>query len=78
MTRLLVVSRSAALAQRLRADHVVVEHPVELVGELPNQQPGDVLVLDLGDPDAALRALESLRAKGSRAPAVIVSGYQPS
>lgn len=78
MTRLLVVSHSAILVQRLRDVHEVIEHPVDHTDDLSGEPAGDVLVLDLKTPDAALRMLESLRARGSRAPALIVAGHQPA
>jgi CheY-like chemotaxis protein len=77
MARLLIVSRSMALAMRLADQHEVIEHPVdELDSLLPNLD-ADVLVLDLGDPVLAVNTVNSLREAERDTPVLLVSGYQP-
>ena len=78
MARLLVVSRSMALAMRLADAHEVIEHPVEDIDHLMPPPGVDVVVLDVGEPAAAIHALDRLRAGGHETPALIVSGYQPA
>src|SRR4249920_379345 len=76
MARLLLVTRSMALALRLADTHDVIEHPAEELDTLSPDPDVDVLVLDVASPATALRVLESLRAQGHRVPILIVSGYQ--
>src|SRR4051812_40482202 len=77
MARLLIVSRSMALAMRLADQHEVVEHPVdELDGLLPHLD-ADVLVLDVGDPVLAVNTVNVLREAEQVIPVLLVSGYQP-
>ncbi len=78
MARLLVVSRSMALAMRLADAHEVIEHPVEDIEHLVPPSGVDVVVLDVGEPAAAIHALDRLRGGGHDTPALIVSGYQPA
>jgi len=78
VARLLVVSRSMALAMRLADAHEVVEHPVEAIDEITPNPDVDVVVLDVGEPQAAIEALDRLRATGDSTPVLIVSGYQPA
>jgi hypothetical protein len=78
MARLLVVSRSMALAMRIADDHDVVEYPAERLEELAPGQDVDVVVLDLGEPSAAMQALDRLRERGFPTPVLLVSGYQPA
>lgn len=78
MARLLVVSRSMALAMRLADVHDVVEHPVEAIDDISLHGDIDAVVLDVGEPHAAIHALDRLRASGDTAPVLIVSGYQPA
>ena len=61
MARLLVVSRSMALAMRLADVHDVVEHPVEAIDDISLHGDIDAVVLDVGEPHAARHALEKLR-----------------
>src|SRR4051794_6218079 len=77
MARLLIVSRSMALAMRLADQHEGVEHPVdELDGLLPHLD-ADVLVLDVGDPVIAVNTVNVLREAEQVIPVLLVSGYQP-
>jgi hypothetical protein len=77
MARLLIVSRSMALAMRLADQHEVIEHPAdELDSLLPNLD-ADVLVLDLGDPLLAVNTVNSMREAELDTPVLLVSGYQP-
>lgn len=78
MARLLVVSRSMALAMRIADDHDVVEYPVEGLDELAPEPGVDAVVLDLGEPKAAMQTLDRLRSSGCDTPVLIVSGYQPA
>ena len=50
VARLLVVSRSMALAMRIADDHDVVEYPVEGLEELAPGPDVEAVVLDLGEP----------------------------
>ena len=77
MARLLVVSRSMALALRLADAHEVSEHPADDVEKLVPDPGIDVMVLDVGEPAVATGVLERLRARGSTTPVLVVSGYQP-
>jgi hypothetical protein len=78
MARLLVVSRSMALAMRIADDHEVVEYAGERLEELAPGQDVEVVVLDLGEPLAAMQTLDRLRERGFTTPVLIVSGYQPA
>ena len=78
MPRLLVVSRSMALAMRIADDHDVVEYPVENLEELAPAPDVDAVVLDLGEPAAAMQTLDRLRSRGHDTRVLIVSGYQPA
>ncbi|MBI4940178.1 MAG: hypothetical protein HY830_05475, partial [Actinobacteria bacterium] len=78
MARLLVVSRSMALALRLADSHEVVEHPAEALDSLDPDGQIDVVVLDVGEPATAVSVLDTLRRRGSAVPVLIVSGYQPA
>ncbi len=78
MARLVVVSRSMALAMRIADDHDVAEVPVEQLAELTPGPEVEVVVLDLGEPSAAMQALDRLRERGCTTPVLIVSGYQPA
>jgi hypothetical protein len=78
MARLLVVSRSMALAMRIADDHDVVEYPVEALEELAPEPDVEAVVLDLGEPYAAMQALDRLRSRGHDTRVLVVSGYQPA
>ena len=77
MARLLIVSRSMALAMRLADQHQVVEHPADDLDSLLPNLDADVLVLDLGDPVLAVNTVNSLREADQSIPVMLVSGYQP-
>jgi hypothetical protein len=78
MARLLVVSRSMALAMRIADDHDVVEYPVEALEDLAPAPDVEAVVLDLGEPQAAMQTLDRLRSRGFDTRVLIVSGYQPA
>src|SRR3954469_1846677 len=78
MARLLVVSRSMALAMRIADDHDVVEYPVEALEDLAPEPDVEAIVLDLGEPYAAMQTLDRLRSHGYDTRVLIVSGYQPA
>ena len=78
MARLLVVSRSMALAMRLADAHEVIEYPVDQVTQLAPGDDIDAIVLDLGEPSVAIQALDRLRGSGYTTGVLMVSGYQPS
>jgi hypothetical protein len=78
MARLLVVSRSMALAMRIADDHDVVEYPAERLEDLAPGEDVEAVVLDLGEPSSAMQALDRLRDRGFATPVLIVSGYQPA
>ncbi len=78
MARLLVVSRSMALAMRLADAHEVIEFPMERATQLAPGDDIDAVVLDVGEPTAAIQALDRLRGAGYTTPVLVVSGYQPS
>ncbi|MGZ4603062.1 MAG: hypothetical protein ACXV0U_05625, partial [Kineosporiaceae bacterium] len=78
MARLMVVSRSMALAMRIADDHDVVEFPVERLEELTPREDVEAVVLDLGEPAAAMQTLDRLRERGFDTRVLIVSGYQPA
>lgn len=78
MARLLVVSRSMALAMRLADAHEVIEHQVDAIDGLTAPVDVDVVVLDVGEPTMAIHALDQLRTDGDTTPVLIVSGYQPA
>src|SRR4051812_3791748 len=78
MARLLVVSRSMALAMRIADDHDVVEYPVEALEDLAPEPDVEAVVLDLGEPHAAMQTLDRIRSGGHDTPVLIVSGYQPA
>jgi hypothetical protein len=78
MARLLVVSRSMALALRLADTHEVVEFPVDDLDKLAPDRHLDAIVLDVGEPALAIRTLDRLRGRGDTTPLLIVSGYQPA
>ncbi len=67
-----------ALAMRLADVHEVIEHPVEAIDQVSPGPDVDVVVLDVGEPAAAIYALDRLRATGDTTPVLIVSGYQPA
>ena len=76
MARLLIASRSMALALRLADVHEIVEHsPDELDDLLPGEDV-DAVVLDVGDPRVAVDAVRRLRGLGYETPVLLVSGYQ--
>lgn len=77
MARLLIASRSMALALRLADAHEVVEHPADNVHRLAPGDDIDVVVLDVGEPALALETVQRLRDQGSSIPMLLVSGYQP-
>jgi hypothetical protein len=77
MARLLIVSRSMALAMRLADQHEVVEHPADQLDTLLSNLDADVLVLDVGDPVLAVNTVNSLREADQVIPVLLVSGYQP-
>ena len=64
MARLLVVSRSMALAMRIADDHDVLEYPVEALEDLAPEPDVEAVVLDLGEPHAAMQTLDRLRSGG--------------
>jgi len=78
MARLMVASRSMALAMRIADDHDVVEFPVERLADLTPGPDIEAVVLDLGEPSAAMHALDRLRERGFDTRVLIVSGYQPA
>src|SRR3712207_4224164 len=78
MARLLVVSRSMALAMRIADDHDVLECPVEALDDLAPEPDVEAVVLDLGEPGAAMQTLDRLRSRGFDTRVLIVSGYQPA
>jgi len=78
MARLLVVSRSMALAMRIADDHDVVEYPVEALEDLTPEPDVEAVVLDLGEAHAAMQTLDRLRSRGFDTRVLIVSGYQPA
>ena len=78
MARLLVVSRSMALAMRIADDHDVLEYPVEALEDLAPEPDVEAVVLDLGEPHAAMQTLDRLRSGGFDTRVLIVSGYQPA
>jgi hypothetical protein len=77
MARLLIVSRSMALAMRLADQHEVIEHPANDLDNLIPNLDVDVLVLDLGDPVLAVNTVNALREADQIIPVLLVSGYQP-
>jgi CheY-like chemotaxis protein len=77
MARLLIVSRSMALAMRLADQHDVVEHSADELDGLLTGIDADVLVLDVGDPVLAVNTVNSLREAEQDIPVLLVSGYQP-
>ena len=77
MARLLIVSRSMALAMRLADQHEVVEHSTDDLDNLIDHLDADVLVLDVGDPVLAVNTVNSLREADQIIPVLLVSGYQP-
>jgi CheY-like chemotaxis protein len=77
MARLLIVSRSMALAMRLADQHEVIEHPADDLDNLTSHLDADVLVLDVGDPVLAVNTVNSLREDDQVIPVLLVSGYQP-
>ncbi|HST85804.1 MAG TPA: hypothetical protein VLL08_28970 [Kineosporiaceae bacterium] len=77
MARLLIVSRSMALAMRLADQHEVIEHPANDLDNLIPYLDVDVLVLDLGDPVLAVNTVNALREADQIIPVLLVSGYQP-
>jgi hypothetical protein len=78
MARLLVVSRSMALALRLADAHDVVEAAVEGLPDLLGDPGIHAIVLDVGEPAVAIQAVDRLRGAGDTTPLLIVSGYQPA
>lgn len=78
MARLLVVSRSMALALRLADAHEVVELGVDEVGAMLPGPEVDAVVLDVADPAVAVRTVDRLRGVGCATPLLVVSGYQPA
>jgi hypothetical protein len=77
MARLLIVSRSMALAMRLADQHEVSEHPLDDLESLGTDLDADVLVLDIGDPIQSVTTVNDLREAGKVTPVLLVSGYQP-
>ena len=77
MARLLVVSRSMALALRLADTHDVVEGSVEALAGLTPPPDVDAVVLDVGEPALAIQTVDRLRRAGDATPLLVVSGYQP-
>jgi len=78
VARLLVVSRSMALALRLADTHDVVEAAADHLADLVPPADVDAVVLDVGDPALAVATVERLRADGDGIPLLVVSGYQPA
>ncbi len=75
MARLLIASRSMALAMRLADAHDIVEHsPDELDGLRPGDDV-DAVVLDVGEAAVAVDTVKRLRALGYETPVLLVSGY---
>lgn len=77
MARLLIVSRSMALAMRLADEHDVTEHSADELDALDPATDADVLILDIGDPVRSVDTVNGLREAGSTVPVLLVSGYQP-
>jgi hypothetical protein len=77
MARLLIVSRSMALAMRLADQHEVTEHPADDIDGLLPDIDADVLVLDVGDAVLAVNTVNALREADQDIPVLLVSGYQP-
>jgi hypothetical protein len=76
MARLLLVTRSMALALRLADTHDVIEHPAEDLDTLAPDDDVEVVVLDVADPTTAMQVVDGLRSQGRDVPVLIVSGYQ--
>jgi CheY-like chemotaxis protein len=76
VARLLIVSRSMALAMRLADQHEVLEHSADDLDGLATALDADVLVLDIGDPIQAVTTVNELRQAGRATPVLLVSGYQ--
>ncbi|HEY6794919.1 MAG TPA: hypothetical protein VI248_09570, partial [Kineosporiaceae bacterium] len=76
MARLLVVSRSMALALRLADTHDVVEASVDHLATLHPSPDVDAVVLDVGEPALAVQTIDRLRRDGDTTPLLVVSGYQ--
>ena len=77
MAKLLVVSRTMALAMRLAEAHEVIEHPVVDLEQIAPTPETDVAVLDVADPVVAASTLHRWRSTGHTVPVLVVSGYQP-
>ena len=77
MARLLIVSRSMALAMRLADQHDVTELPLGQLDDLVTGPDTDILVLDVGDPVLAVKTVNKLREADLNLPVLLVSGYQP-
>jgi hypothetical protein len=78
VARLLVVSRSMALALRMADAHDVVEESMDALPDLVPDPGIDVIVLDVGEPSIAIQTLDRLRSNGRATPLLVVSGYQPA
>src|SRR5690349_345890 len=76
MARLLIASRSMALALRLADMHEIVEHSPDELDQLLPGEDVDAVVLDVGDPQLAVDAVKRLRGLGYETPVLLVSGYQ--
>src|SRR5689334_1599482 len=75
MARLLIASRSMALALRLADAHEIVEHSPDALDELQPPDDIDAVVLDVGEARAAVDAVRRLRGLGYETPVLLVSGY---
>jgi hypothetical protein len=76
MARLLIASRSMALALRLADVHDIVEHSPDQLDSLEPTDDIEAVVLDVGDPGNAVAAVHRLRDQGYDTPVLLVSGYQ--
>jgi hypothetical protein len=75
MARLLIASRSMALALRLADAHEIVEHSPDALADLQPSDDVDAVVLDVGEASAAVDAVRRLRGLGYETPVLLVSGY---
>lgn len=77
MARLLISSRSMALALRLADVHQIDEHSPDDLDGLRPADDTDAVVLDVGEAEVAIQTVDRLRAAGYDTPVLLVSGYQP-
>src|SRR4029450_5290530 len=75
MARLLIASRSMALALRLADAHDIVEHSPDELDRLRPDEEIDAGVVGGGGASAAVDAVNRLRGLGYETPVLLVSGY---